>query len=547
LLDSQVAAPVRTTKPNTITETVNTVTKGGKQYRVLTKMTRLGPPMDLKSLNSRIIVSPDGKRFACTVKNGDKSAVLVDGVKGNEYFGIIDSTLKFSPDSHRYAYVAVDKPGNSPAKCLIIADGNVVGIHDQIIFDSITFSSDGKALAYCILENKKYRVVVNGQKQRPFDLVMNNITLSRKGAQIAYVASENKKSSLIINGRKAGQEYNTIGISSLLLSPNGDRHMYFAKRGSNCVAVLDRKEVYVCDDYVDHTSAFSPDVRRTAFGVIKGKKHILIVDGVQGKPYDQIGKMRDGKLVMTNNGSMKMLGTANENVVFSPDSKRLAYIAKQGQKYMVVVDGKEGKLYDDIDFSSHVFSPDSSQCAYIAKSNTKSMYVINGVEHKAYARVGDIRFSPDGQRHAYPAAIGNNQTAYVVDGKENRIYRDITYKAAFSPNSKHLAYIAQRRDNRKCVLVVDGEEGTEDLEIVDGEFLAYGPQPSRLVYAARRNGKRVLLMNGIETCRIDGALAGSKVFFAASNKIYHLGLVVDETGTRVVRVETEVEAARVAK
>ena len=53
----------------------------------------------------------------------------------------------------------------------------------------------------------------------------------------------------------------------------------------------------------------------------------MVVDGVEGKEYDGIGQ-----------GSL----------VFSPDSKRVAYAAQRGGKQLVVVDGVEGKEYDGI-------------------------------------------------------------------------------------------------------------------------------------------------------------------------------------------------------
>jgi hypothetical protein len=45
------------------------------------------------------------------------------------------------------------------------------------------------------------------------------------------------------------------------------------------------------------------------------------------------------------------------SLVVSPDSKRVAYRAKHGGKWLVIVDGKEGKEYDVI--SNLTFSPNS--------------------------------------------------------------------------------------------------------------------------------------------------------------------------------------------
>ena len=53
----------------------------------------------------------------------------------------------------------------------------------------------------------------------------------------------------------------------------------------------------------------------------------MVVDGKEQKQYDSI-----------------MAGS----LIFSPDSKHLAYVAKSGNKCFVVVDEKEGKQYDVI-------------------------------------------------------------------------------------------------------------------------------------------------------------------------------------------------------
>jgi len=55
------------------------------------------------------------------------------------------------------------------------------------------------------------------------------------------------------------------------------------------------------------------------------------------------------------------------SITFSPDGKRIAYAARDGDKWFVVVDGKEGNRYDDILKYTPVFSPDSKRVAYAAK------------------------------------------------------------------------------------------------------------------------------------------------------------------------------------
>jgi hypothetical protein len=81
-------------------------------------------------------------------------------------------------------------------------------------------------------------------------------------------------------------------------------------------------------------NVFSPDSKRVAYGARLGEKMFVVVDGVEGKEYYGIGK--------------EYYGIVKDTLVFSPDSNRIAYGATRGGKSLVVVDGVEGKEYDDI-------------------------------------------------------------------------------------------------------------------------------------------------------------------------------------------------------
>jgi len=94
----------------------------------------------------------------------------------------------------------------------------------------------------------------------------------------------------------------------------------------------------------------------------------------------------------------------------SPDSKRVAYVGRKGDKLFVVVNGEEGKGYDDIGFGSLIFSPDSKRVAYEAREGNKWFVVVDGEEGKRYDGIGvdTLIFSPDSKRVAYMAREGKN-------------------------------------------------------------------------------------------------------------------------------------------
>jgi roadblock/LC7 domain-containing protein len=103
----------------------------------------------------------------------------------------------------------------------------------------------------------------------------------------------------------------------------------------------------------------------------------------------------------------------------SPDSKRVAYMARLGNKIFVVVDGQEEKQYDGIGATGPIFSPDSKRVAYMARLGNKRFVVVDGKEEKQYDGLAGPLFSPDSKRVAYMARLGN-KIFVVVDGKAIR-------------------------------------------------------------------------------------------------------------------------------
>ena len=121
-----------------------------------------------------------------------------------------------------------------------------------------------------------------------------------------------------------------------------------------------------------------------------GYHWFVVVDGEEGKQFHH---------------------NRTRGIIFSPDSKRVAYCVSGGGKWSVVVDGKkEGKQYDEI--RGVTFSPDSRRVAYrvIEEKGSvdilhKFFVVVDGEEGKQYDEIGEVTFSPDSRRVAYRAKL----------------------------------------------------------------------------------------------------------------------------------------------
>src|SRR5882672_8738902 len=94
-----------------------------------------------------------------------------------------------------------------------------------------------------------------------------------------------------------------------------------------------------------------------------------------------------------------------KKIYVSPDSRRLGFIARRGNKEFAVVDGISSEEFDAIP-SPLTFSPNASSVAFIARNGNEQFAVVDGRRSEAYDRVDAPTFSPDSARFAYAAARG---------------------------------------------------------------------------------------------------------------------------------------------
>jgi hypothetical protein len=97
--------------------------------------------------------------------------------------------------------------------------------------------------------------------------------------------------------------------------------------------------------------------------------------------------------------------------VFCPDSRRVAAVVKEKNRYTIAVDGKPWEADADMMWDP-VFSPDSTKVAAKAEINGSFVVMVNGKPGvKAYEYLWDPVFSPDG---------GKILIRCIEDGKYHR-------------------------------------------------------------------------------------------------------------------------------
>ncbi len=163
-------------------------------------------------------------------------------------------------------------------------------------------------------------------------------------------------------------------------------------------------------------------------------------------------------------------GISVRDIVFSPDSRRWAYPALDGDAWRVIADGEPGPSVQGI--GEIQFSPDGSRLAYSALRAGKWHVVVDGRFGEAFDSLyrGTIRFDPPGRRVAY-GATRNARATVVLDGRIQRAHDGIG-AIQFGPFGRRIGYIA--RDAGRALLIVDGVVTASADALTDFRFSPSG-------------------------------------------------------------------------
>ncbi|MHB0939717.1 MAG: hypothetical protein ACYC6A_25245 [Armatimonadota bacterium] len=320
--------------------------------------------------------------------------------------------------------------------------------------------------AYVAPTGAQWRVFVDGKVSNSYVKILDgSLTISPSNARSAYVARDAAGWRAVIDGRE-GPTAEKVGPP---LFSSDSRHVaYIAGRDGKYWIHRDEKVGKAYAEIRQDSLAFSRTSDHLAYVARVGKQYVMVLDGHVGPRFDQIGPP-----------------------VFSPNGRHLAYAARQGKRWLIVLDGKPGPLMDYA--WGPLFSADSLRLAYSARAGRKSRVVVDGKAGESYDAVYDYQFSPDGKRLAYIARAGTRYCA-VVDGVEGKLYNRIPTDQPclrFSPDSKRVAYVAQNAG--KYFVVADGAEG-DRFDFIEAPV--FSPDSRRLAYVVVEEGKAFIVVDG---------------------------------------------------
>lgn len=361
-------------------------------------------------------------------------SICLDKAKSPEYYAVQPGMPIFGPKGRRHVYIAYKKKDGG---AVVVVDGKPSRTYDNV--DNFRFSATGSRYAFRAVKNDKQCVVVDGQEgpwYRGIPL-KNNFRFSPDSKLFAYVAFKDEGCVLVLNGIE--QQHHFKLIADVAFSLGSKRIAYKGLVEGSLMQGSTQKWILVVDgkkqnvyNYI-YDLIFSPDTKHLAYIAIKDKAMVLVVDGNEKKPFPQYGLP-----------------------VFSKDSKKLAYTYKDKEYFYFVLNKKEYGPFQKI--GKFYFSPDSSMFAFIAQAETEKWHIIvNGRVSPEYDMVDAFKFSPDSSSYAFGASPEEGRGQIIVDSSPGTKYLSVG-EPHFSPDSSHIVHRGQKTDTGKIITVLDGRE-----------------------------------------------------------------------------------------
>ena len=390
--------------------------------------------------------SEDGQHHAFVGTRGTNCMVVVDGVEQPSYAMTTSrwpiTGLVFGSDGSKthVAYQATEK-----GKHYVVVNGKKLGGYESIkdglpgIWD---FYFEGSYFAYRAKVGDKMvacRGHVDGDKvhlvqSKPYLSIgsgspvwMGGTSEGDSGDLFAFIAKDGpgKERVLTLPGEQpiTKKTWKFIARNMLQVSPGTSKEMVYVAGDTKWQVVIGEKVWPPCETMGRLMS--SPSGQTWASTAKRDGKLVMMVNGVPSKAYAEIQH------------ADSLFPAGDERVVFAA-----AQLGDSSTPAHMVVDGKEGKAYAQVTGDSVVFSADKKSMAYVAGDGNKNFVVLDGVEGPAFDQVADLRFSPGGSVLAYRARRGLEHFV-LVDGKSMGPYGEVEARSlVFSPDGKSVAWAA---------------------------------------------------------------------------------------------------------
>lgn len=348
-----------------------------------------------------VVLSPDGKHVAYGALVDGQWRMVVDGVEGAG-FNTVKAPI-YSPDSRHLVY-----QGMKADKWYLILDSKWNNGTEKRYLRPV-FSGDVSTIVYVDNVDSDYR---------------GRLVVADIGFKLARVLEENGVSNLdtnftrtrvaaiqFTNGKRRvidfsfarptdihkGELYDSI--ENLGFGSDGKSLGYLAERSGKKFVVLNGREEPLAEGDIVEGPLLRPDLK-AAGSIMKFQNRFYYWQyfadaGKKGGDYDEIS-----------------------GLCFSSDSSKYAFAAQKENSWRIVVNGKEGPVFDRV--VAPKFSPDGKFVVYRVRKEGKRFVVVADSagdtvrQHPSYEQVFEVRFTADGKSVAYGVKDGK-QLAWKVE------------------------------------------------------------------------------------------------------------------------------------
>ncbi len=374
---------------------------------------------------ANLVFSQKGNSLAYVAKKGKACLVVVNEREDREFSVIAVDWLALSPSGAHHAYLAWEA-----GSWTLVLDGKVQGSKGLSPINAPpVFAEAGNGVAYLTRDAQKNKIcwIMNGKPLGLHDgSDERSFSFSADGSHWAYAVADDGQWFRVVDGKR-GPLFDSVS-TDFVFSPDGQRTAYSGRKGQERFLVVDGSVERKIEGLVDGTLVFSPDGKRLAYAAARPNQSCyIVVDGQAGPVFDGIGGSfpLGARRGVTSTAGGAVFGLASGcTVAFSPDSRKLAYLATKGGERVVVVDGKGDDVPMDCMVGGLLFSADSKRLAYSGRVGGRFFLVVDGKKEAEYDGVGYFGFSPDGRHVAYMAMAGG-RCAVVVDGKARATYASV--------------------------------------------------------------------------------------------------------------------------
>lgn len=297
----------------------------------------------------------------------------------------------------------------------------------------VAFSPDGEKIIYPAYKGDEVYLVVNDGKTKKEYESISSVSFSPDSKKMVLRVKKNEKVVIIVNDRE-GKEY--YGAREPIFSSNGEVMAFAAGKALDnrsplhwTLVVNGKEDKQSYQDIFD--VALGPDGKRIAFIAREGNKYFVIDGGAKGKEYEKV-----------------------EWLILSPDGKKIGYAPTEGDKMFLTIDGIETKRYDEIYFP--IFSSRGKDIAFFAREKEDALFIVNSKEMKTdYEYIENMTFSPDDKKIAFSARKDNSWVVATYSNgilRESRTY-DLVSSPYFSPDSDRVGYYGQ--DGFRIIKVIE--------------------------------------------------------------------------------------------